>query len=317
LVAESLESGAKPMISPRADAIIGVVRPSSENALSLRRNLVHALDRSAGRAILGFLATRWARRTLPGVLIEYRQGVWGHRLGGYAFADSLRFDYYAYTIKRWPGNLENILSQAEDHWFFADRPAAGSVIVDVGAGKGEDCVAFSRAVGPNGKVLAVEAHPATFQCLRASIELNGLSNVVPIHCAVTEKPGSVLIETAEDWESSCVVSDVKGGDRVPGVPLDGLVRQHNLTRIDFLKMNIEGAEALAIEGMTQSFPIIRALCISCHDFRANRGDGEFFRTKAFVERRLQAVGFRIVPRQDPRDYIADQVNAISTESTVQ
>jgi hypothetical protein len=82
-------------------------------------------------------------------------------------------------------------------------------------------------------------------------------------------------------------------------------------------MNIEGAEALAIEGMTQSFPIIRALCISCHDFRANRGDGEFFRTKAFVERRLQAAGFRILPRQDPRDYIADQVNAIRTESTAQ
>lgn len=278
---------------------------------------MHALDRRGGRAILGFLATRWAGRALPGVLIEYRQGVWVHRLGGYTFADSLRFDYYAYTINRWPRKLEKILSEAEDHWFFAGRPTAGGVIVDVGAGKGEDCVAFSRAVGPNGKVLAVEAHPATIQCLRASIELNGLSNVMPIHCALTEKPGSVMIETAEDWESSSVVSDVKGGDRVPGVPLDALVKQHNLTRIDLLKMNIEGAEALAIEGMMQSFPIIRALCISCHDFRANRGDGEFFRTKALVERRLQAAGFRIIPRQDHRDYIADQVNAIRTESTVQ
>jgi FkbM family methyltransferase len=303
------------MFSHWADARIGVVRQESENALSVRRNLVHALDRRAGRAILGLLATQWARRTIPGALIEYRQGVWVHRLGGYVFADSLRFDYYAYTIERWPRKLENILSEAEDFWFFADRPVAGGVIVDVGAGKGEDCVAFSRAVGPNGKVLAVEAHPATFQCLRASIELNGLSNVVPIHCAVTEKPGPVLIETAEDWESSSVVSGVKGGDRVPGFPLDGLVRQHNLTGIDFLKLNIEGAEALAIEGMTQSFSIIRALCISCHDFRANRGDGEFFRTKALVERRLQAAGFRILPRQDGREYIADQVNAIRTEST--
>lgn len=293
------------------------LQPKSENAMSLRRKLVHALDRSAGRATLSFLATRWARRRLPGVLIEYHRGVWVHRLGGYAFADSPHFNYYAYTIERWPVKLENILSQAEDHWFFADRPVSGGVIVDVGAGKGEDCVAFSRAVGLDGKVLAIEAHPATFQCLKASVELNGLSNVVPIHCAVTDKPGPVLIETADDWESSSVVSDAKGGDRVPGFPLDDLVRQHNLSRIDLLKMNIEGAEALAIEGMTQSFKIIRAVCISCHDFRANRGDGEFFRTKLLVEKRLEAAGFRIVPRQDPRDYIADQVNAIRMESIAQ
>ena len=217
-----------------------MVRQKSENALSLRRNLVHALDRRAGRAFLGFMSTRWAGRTRPGVLIEYRQGVRVHRLGGYAFADSLCFDYFAYTIERWPRKLEKILSEAEDHWFFADRPAAGSVIFDVGAGKGEDCVAFSRAVGPN-------KNPATFQCLRASIELNGLSNVMQIHCAVIEKPRSVLIETAEDWENNSVTSDIKGGDRLPGIPLDDLVTQHNLTRIDLLKMNIEGAETLAIE----------------------------------------------------------------------
>jgi FkbM family methyltransferase len=275
---------------------------------------VQALDRSGGRAILGWLATRWARRRLPGVLIEYRQGMWVHWLGGYAFADSLRLDYYAYVIDQWAHKADKVMSEAEDHWFFADRPGAGGVIVDVGAGKGEDCVAFSRAVEPGGKVFAIEAHPATFQCLRASIELNGLSNVVPIHCAVTEKPGSVLIETAEDWESSSVVSEVKAGDQVPGIPLDDIVKENNLSRIDFLKMNIEGAEALAIEGMTQSFQIIRAMCISCHDFRANRGDGEFFRTKALVEKRLRAAGFRIVPRDDPRDYIADQVHAVRSES---
>jgi len=277
--------------------------------LSLRRNLANALDRNGGRTILGVLATRWAQRRLRGVLIEYRQGVWVHWLGGYAFADSPRFDYYAHTIKHWPLMLENILSQAEDHWFFAGRPPVGGIIVDVGAGKGEDCVAFSRAVGLNGKVLAIEAHPSTFQCLRTSIELNGLSNVVPIHCAITERPESVLIETADHWQESSVISNGTSGEQVPGLPLDDLVKLHNLSRIDFLKMNIEGGEALAIEGMTQSFPLIRSLCISCHDFRAKRGDGEFFRTRELVEKRLQAAGFQLVPRQDARDYIADQVNA--------
>jgi FkbM family methyltransferase len=281
--------------------------------LSLRRNLAHALDRNGGRTILGVLATLWARRKLRGVLIEYCQGTWVHWLGGYAFADSPRFDFHAYTIEQWSYMLENIFSQAEDHWFFASRPPVGGVIVDVGAGKGEDCVAFSRAVGVNGKVLAIEAHPATFQCLRTSIELNGLNNIVPIHCAITEKPGAVRMETADHWQESSVISNGTRGEQVRGLPLDDLVMLHNLTRIDFLKMNIEGGEALAIEGMTQSLPLIRALCISCHDFRARRGDGEFFRTRELIEKRLREGGFQIIPRQDPRDYIADQVNALRAE----
>jgi hypothetical protein len=53
------------------------------------------------------------------------------------------------------------------------------------------------------------------------------------------------------------------------------------------------------------------LCIACHDFRANWGEDEFFRTKAVITEAVRHAGFRIVSRDaDPRPYVADQVNAV-------
>jgi hypothetical protein len=66
-----------------------------------------------------------------------------------------------------------------------------------------------------------------------------------------------------------------------------------------------------MQGMRRSLEITNALCISCHDFRAEAGDGEFFRTKLVVQQAVQEAGFKIVSRaHDPRPYIADQINAI-------
>jgi hypothetical protein len=66
-----------------------------------------------------------------------------------------------------------------------------------------------------------------------------------------------------------------------------------------------------MKGMEPSLRIVRALSISCHDFRANKGHGEFFRTKAMVQDAVERAGFRIVSRdRDPRAYVSDQVNAV-------
>jgi hypothetical protein len=66
-----------------------------------------------------------------------------------------------------------------------------------------------------------------------------------------------------------------------------------------------------MEGVTRARSITRALCISCHDFRANPQAGEHFRTKALIQEAVRREGFRIVARDsDPQPYIADQVNAV-------
>jgi len=283
--------------------------------MTFRRALIRALDRPGGRGILAMAVNRLVRRSAPGVRVYFRSGMWMHQEGAVIFVDGPAMDYHPSTFRAWAHEFDRCIAEASDHWLHVYKPRAGDVIVDVGAGKGEDTIAFSRAVGPAGRVIAIEAHPVTFQCLRLFCEQNRLGNVTAINCAITDRAGPVSIESAGDWQSNRIgAAGAQGRVPAPGISLDELMERENLKRVDFLKMNIEGAEALAIRGMDRTLSITGSLCISCHDFRAGKGHGESFRTKAAIRHAVQQAGFTIVPRdRDPRPYVADQVNAVHYE----
>src|SRR5437588_11319449 len=133
-----------------------------------------------------------------------------------------------------------------------------------------------------------EAHPVTFRCLRLFCEWNDLRNVTPLNNAVVDVAGPVAIGSGEQWQANTIGS---GSATVPGLTLDELVKRENLQCIHFLKMNIEGAEAAAVKGMDAVFRITQTLCSSCHDFRANAGDGEAFRTKDLIQAAVMRAGF--------------------------
>jgi FkbM family methyltransferase len=280
--------------------------------MTLRRALIRALDRPGGRGILRTAINSLVRRSAPGVRVSFRNGMWIHRQGDVIFVDSPAMDYHPSTFRAWAHEFDRCIADATDHWCYLYRPCPGDLVVDVGAGKGEDTIAFSRAVGPMGRVIAIEAHPVTFQCLRLFCELNCLNNVTAINFAIADRARPVLMETSDAWAANRIAAaGAQGAVSVPGISLDGLIERENLKRIDLLKMNIEGAEALAVQGMERAFLITRSLCISCHDFLADKGQGECFRTKGAVRDAVQQAGFTIVSRDaDPRAYVADQVNAI-------
>jgi FkbM family methyltransferase len=280
--------------------------------MSYRRVLIRALDRSGGRGVLCAVINRLARRQAPDVRVYFRNGMWMHQENGVTFVDSPTLDYHSAIFPTWANELEAVIANATDSWFYAYKPRPGDFILDAGAGKGEDTIVFSREVGTTGKVLAIEAHPITFGCLRLFCKLNHLDNVATANLAIIDSARSVAIESQRGWQANRVTG-IAGEDnlRIPGLSLDELVAREGVSRIDFLKMNIEGAEAFAIRGMEQTLRITRALCIACHDFRAEDGEGEFFRTKQLVQSAVERAGFRIVSRDaDPRPDIASQVNAV-------
>ncbi|HLY19309.1 MAG TPA: FkbM family methyltransferase [Bryobacteraceae bacterium] len=279
--------------------------------MTLRRRVIRALDRPGGRALLGAVTGRLAQTGAPGVRVYFRRGMWVHRQREIVFVDGPVLDYHPPIFHTWDNELDRRMADAEDYWFQLYRPRPGDVIIDAGAGRGEDTIAFSKAVGPAGRVIAIEAHPVTFGCLCLFCELNRLTNVTPVHAALVDRAGPVAIESAEGWQTNRVAAPEAGGAaRVPGLTLDELAERLNVSHIDFLKMNIEGAEGLAVRGMEKTLRVTGGLCISCHDFRANAGQGEFLRTKEFVAEAVRGAGFTTVSRDaDPRPYIADQVNA--------
>ena len=186
-----------------------------------------------------------------------------------------------------------------DNWAFDYEPQLGDTVIDVGAGVGEETVVFSQLVGLNGRVIAIEAHPETFSCLVETIEQSGLTNVVPVCAALTDRDGVAFIGSLDNYLANSIVGG--SGAEVPARSLDSLADGLGLDRIALVKMNIEGAERLAVQGMERIASRIAHVAISCHDFIADRDGGDEFRTKDDVRKVLDKFGFRITTRAEHPD----------------
>jgi FkbM family methyltransferase len=257
-------------------------------------------------------ATAAARAALPGVDIEIVwDGMWVRRVGDCWFPDPDLFAKAEPSWQRWAGLEQKFLRDADDYWFHAYRPRAGDVIVDIGAGRGEDVFAFSRAVGPEGRVFAIEPHPVSFAVLEKFCRLNRLDHVTRIQRACVEERGLLQIETLPVWESNYVRDGERSETSYPveGVRFDELCEELAIGPIDFLKMNIEGAERHALPGCREALGRARFACVAAHDFRAARGEGEHFRTLGFVREFLAGCGFELTTRdEDPRYYVPYHVH---------
>lgn len=268
---------------------------------------------------MGKIASRFLRRISgPGVEIAFIDGLWTRRVGSDYFPDGSSFEYTYADFDSWKQQAEIYASNTSDYWLRHYRPREGDVVVDVGAGRGEDTFAFSRAVGQSGRVIAIEAHPATFAILKNFCRLNRLTNVTPLHVALADRPGTVRIVGSESsWEENAIeLSEGTAGISVPAATLSDLYGREGLKEIAFLKMNIEGAERYALPGMKEVIHHVRQICVACHDFRCESGHVERFRTRSFVEAFLTDHGFMIVSRpDDPRDYVRDHIFGLRESET--
>ena len=80
-------------------------------------------------------------------------------------------------------------------------------------------------------------------------------------------------------------------------------------------MNIEGAERQAMLGMEQAVRNIRQISVACHDFRFERGEGEWFCTRSFVEQFLFRARAYTGLAPGPRDAVRDHVDGLRSRSS--
>jgi FkbM family methyltransferase len=262
-----------------------------------------------------FIATR---RAGTRVQILY-EGVWAYRAGCYIFPRSDTFDFNARAWKEIALHEANCRANARELWLQFYEPQPGDTIIDIGSGRGEDAFVFAEAVGPTGRVLAVEAHPASFGLLHSFCALNDLKNITPINRAISDKAHRVGLTDSDDWQSNSI--GAPDGEKTPiqidACTLDALCDQEGITQIAFIKMNIEGEESSALRGMERVLSRCNTVCVAYHDFRSERGHGEQFRTRAFVTKFLADRGFKVVLRDaDPRDYVRDHVFGLRTTGDV-
>lgn len=133
---------------------------------------------------------------------------------------------------------------------------AGGVVVDVGASLGDYTATFSEMVGPDGKVIAFEPNPPTFECLEHNTI--GLANVAIFSVGLGALAARVkVILDTNNIGASRLEYDSDG--EVAMQTLDGCIRY--VSRIDFLKIDAEGWEPLILDGAAKTIEAYRPVML--------------------------------------------------------
>jgi FkbM family methyltransferase len=157
--------------------------------------------------------------------------------------------------------LEDFNPAREEDIIKLFRPKEGDVVIDVGAHIGKYTILASKMVGSAGKVIAIEAHPANYDILNKNIVLNKLSNVVTLNYAVHSKEDIVkLYEAAPAHEEGFTIYNTIMSDRetvnnqkyieVKANTLDSLMLANGINQVNWIKVDVEGAEFEVLKGST-------------------------------------------------------------------
>jgi FkbM family methyltransferase len=137
---------------------------------------------------------------------------------------------------------------------------SGQVAIDLGSYSGLTSIAFSKAVGPLGKVVALEPDPINFAACKANLaqhwRTTGLDNVSLLNAAVSARKGSMLFSSEGNMGSAAaeIVGDKRGVlTEVESLGLSDIASLNRLTRVDFVKVDIEGGEVPVLRGSEAFF----------------------------------------------------------------
>ncbi len=127
----------------------------------------------------------------------------------------------------------------------------GNVVVDIGANIGYYTLLFAKLVGEKGKVFAFEPEPNNFDLLKKNIEINGYKNINLINKAVSNKSGKIKLYL-NDVNTSChsLIAENPNNQyiEIDSIKLDDFFEINQ--KIDFIKIDVEGAELESLKGMS-------------------------------------------------------------------
>lgn len=144
--------------------------------------------------------------------------------------------------------------ESETRQAIMSRISNGMTVLDIGANIGYYTVQIASKVGSDGKVIAFEPNPVVLEQLKENINLNKLSNVIVVNLALSNNNGSSVFFTPEPGKEAH--GSLKGNKtfitkqqfNVKTEKLDDVLSKLEIHNIDFIKMDVEGAEKGILEG---------------------------------------------------------------------
>lgn len=147
-----------------------------------------------------------------------------------------------------------------------DSLPVGGVCVDVGANVGYMTMLAARKVGPAGRVVAIEPSPASFERLQEHLSRNSISSVTAIRAGCLDTPSRLPLFIASDLnpgKTSLSPANAHSGSKVlvRVDTLDALLDGVHLSRLDVIKIDVEGAELGVLGGATETLRRFRPTVI--------------------------------------------------------
>jgi FkbM family methyltransferase len=176
-----------------------------------------------------------------------------------------------------PLNKEDfiVMTKHEEEIIELFHPKEGDTVVDIGAHMGRYTITSSKSVGSSGKVIAVEAHPYNYRILQHNLSLNKLTNVNALNWAVFSKKARLKLYLPDEYLGYTMHHSLmtnyltakynKEIERryieVEADTLDNLLKSRGINQVDWIKIDVEGAEYEVLKGATEILSANKSISI--------------------------------------------------------
>lgn len=189
---------------------------------------------------------------------RYEIGEWGQRVKEYLppVLKSLCVDLF---FRYMPISAICLLWKELAGYLRIRRPKKGDVVVDAGAWTGHFTVVAARLVGRCGRVIAIEPQKLMCERLEARMRRLNLSNVTVVNSALFDRTSDLMVPYGNDPGFSVFAPAKETGamETVALRTLDEILSSLNVAQVNFIKMDIEGAEIEALHGMGHTLSSMR------------------------------------------------------------
>lgn len=152
--------------------------------------------------------------------------------------------------------------EPETNWALEKHLKEGDIVLEAGANSGTETLLISRLIGDSGKVLAFEPVPHVLEKLKNNLRLNAIRNVevMPIALGAKEQEIDFFVHPLNHPNQGMGSKSINSALEkivVTQKTIDSLFEENRITKFDFLKMDVQGAELDILKGARVSITRFR------------------------------------------------------------
>jgi|GEM_PF-2369345 len=219
----------------------------------MRQRIGHVIINVSRRLFAGSFVQRWGFTSF--VYMKVFDAMYGKKDTEVQFRGA-RFVMPTKDITLTPSVMSGVFERHELD-IFERACSAGATVVDVGANIGLYSVVAAQRIGASGRVYAFEPVPENIAFLRKNLELNRVTDRVAVQeMAVGEADGEleIFLSDRQIGTHSAAKAPVGGSTsvKVPMRSVDAFVANIRISRIDVVKVDVEGYDGQVLQGALQT-----------------------------------------------------------------